>query len=163
MSDKNTNKLRPFNLEDALSGAKICDWYGVSIHSLASPVPDRDGEFIVWSDHEGGLIEFKDKRSLRMAPLFWVEGDPVYRGDVLYSTVSHYKGEERTVTGCEGDIVSTVERGDRTCTASDLTWVKAKKRFHTYLHLYDDGTSCVHDKPISDTIAIRVLHHEWEA
>ena len=57
---KNYSLLRPFDLEAA-----------------------KRGEPILWIDHPIRWVALSDKE-LRMAPLCWVEGRPVYKGDVLY-------------------------------------------------------------------------------
>ena len=57
---KDYSLLRPFDLEAA-----------------------KRGEPILWIDHPIRWVALSDKE-LRMAPLCWVEGRPVYKGDVLY-------------------------------------------------------------------------------
>lgn len=136
--------LRPFDPDLAVKGEAICNRIGTSIHSLISKIPDRYGYWPVWVDRRGGILNVMSDVAMRMAPLFWVEGKPVYKGDVLYSLVGELLGQTRTVTGVYGDnIVSTVERGERTCLISDLTWEQPKKRYRRYIYMMKDGTCYV--------------------
>lgn len=78
--EKQYNLLRPFNKEQALEGKPICYSTGEVVQYVAGP--DVDGDVCVWYDQEQLLLEVQSE--LRMAPLTWVEGQPVYEGDVLY-------------------------------------------------------------------------------
>lgn len=79
--EKNYELLRPFDLEAAKRGDAICWRDGdviqdVTITSLGS-VCGR------WrSDDNERLWQDDELDNFRMAPLCWVEGKPVYKGDV---------------------------------------------------------------------------------
>ena len=82
MTEKDYSLLRPFDLEAAKAGAKVC--YGSngdceSVTFLAEAGPDGDHAI---RDHEGNCYVEPDY-GLKMAPLCWVEGRPVYPGDAL--------------------------------------------------------------------------------
>ena len=82
MTEKDYSLLRPFDLDAAKGGAEIC--YGSngdceSVTFLAEAGPDGDHAI---RDHEGNCYVEPDY-GLKMAPLCWVEGKPVYPGDVL--------------------------------------------------------------------------------
>lgn len=77
MTEKDYSLLRPFDLEAAKAGAKVC--YGSdgdceSVTFLAEAGPDGDHAI---RDHEGNCYVEPDY-GLKMAPLCWVEGKPVY-------------------------------------------------------------------------------------
>lgn len=79
---KDYSLLRPFDLLAATRGEPICDRYGTEITYVAGPDAVDDIVYL----YPNGNREFSIKAStnLRLAPLCWVEGRPVYRGDVLY-------------------------------------------------------------------------------
>lgn len=77
MTEKDYSLLRPFDLDAAKGGAKVC--YGSngdyeSVTFLAEAGPDGDHAI---RDHEGNCYVEPDY-GLKMAPLCWVEGKPVY-------------------------------------------------------------------------------------
>lgn len=81
MIEKDYSLLRAFNLEAAKRGEAIC------YHGIAQPFrfidgPDASGNFVV---DDAGLFQLYQRSDLRLAPLCWVEGKPVYKGDVLYT------------------------------------------------------------------------------
>lgn len=79
----NKDLLRPFDLAQAEAGAAIC-W-----SHLEEPITFvgrmANGDIAVRCD---GIIETSCEFSLRMKPLFWKEGKPVYVGDCLWHTIS---------------------------------------------------------------------------
>ena len=77
---KNYSLLRPFDLEAAKRGEPIL-WIDNPVRWIALSDQAGDARNIV--EHAQGLSYVRDKE-LRMAPLCWVEGRPVYKGDVLY-------------------------------------------------------------------------------
>lgn len=98
MTEKDYSLLRPFDLEAAKAGAEIC--YGSngdceSVTFLAEAGPDGDHAI---RDHEGNCYVEPDY-GLKMAPLCWVEGKPVYPGDVLWQGCPGGDVFERTVKG----------------------------------------------------------------
>lgn len=86
MTDKDYSLLRPFDLEAAKRGDPIiwtpnidCVFLGESINR--PNIPEEGPQYRI--EHSGGM-SYASARRLRMAPLAWVEGRPVYRCDVLY-------------------------------------------------------------------------------
>jgi len=85
---KNLSLLRPFNLELAKAGEPIC-WF------------DTDPLLFVGAGTRQIVVEHTKTNVtapysewiLRMAPLTWLEGKPVYKGDVLY-----WKPENKKIT-----------------------------------------------------------------
>lgn len=89
---KDYSLLRPFDLEAAKRGEPFVYWNGSPRQYLGGP--DKTGRVAIMDDE--GVIQLSEtyQENYRMAPLAWVEGKPVYRGDVLY-----FGGEEYTVDG----------------------------------------------------------------
>lgn len=71
--------LRPFNLEAAKSGEEIC-WSALDVPVKFIGAANNG---VIAYDSEGEL-GFTSSISFRMKPLTWVEGRPVYKGDVLW-------------------------------------------------------------------------------
>lgn len=74
--------LRPFDIYAAKRGDTLFDLFGGRVHFVDGP--DNGGKFAVRIDgHFASVLGDQ----LRMAPLGWVEGRPVYKGDVLWHTI----------------------------------------------------------------------------
>lgn len=80
----NKELLRPFDLAQAKAGAAVCWSY------LDAPITfvgcTAEGNIAI--RREDWTIETPYPSSLRMKPLFWKEGKPVYVGDSLWHTIS---------------------------------------------------------------------------
>lgn len=74
--------LRPFDLEAAKRGEAIC-WYDGDKCTFVAEGDDEGGHCI---RRENETLVLVRKSALGMAPLAWVEGRPVYKGDVLWNT-----------------------------------------------------------------------------
>ena len=83
MTEKDYSLLRPFDLEAAKAGVLLCDQSGSTLAGLLCCTPDSSGYFRAWVDRIGGLVSSLPGKSIRLAPLCWVEGKPVYPGDML--------------------------------------------------------------------------------
>ena len=86
MTEKDYSLLRPFDLEAAKAGVLLCDQSGSTLAGLLCCTPDSSGYFRAWVDRIGGLVSSLPGKSIRLAPLCWVEGKPVYPGDALWQT-----------------------------------------------------------------------------
>ena len=76
--------LRPFDLETAKRGALMtCNKIGTELKYVAGS--DSSGE--ICATYKGGQFGIFRSDVLRMSPLAWVEGRPVYKGDVLWHTI----------------------------------------------------------------------------
>lgn len=82
MSDKDYSLLRPFDLEAAKAGAAICYSHLMSVVEF---VGEATAIGCIATKEEDGRIAITPRSQFRLAPLCWVEGKPVYKGDVLYS------------------------------------------------------------------------------
>lgn len=105
--EKINNKLRPFDLEAAKSGELMQYFAGGDICTLVAG-PDAYGCVCV---SKGGVDKLRlivyPVESLRMVPLCWVEGKPVYKGDVLYQNTTMLwrvvaDGNEKGITDTHG-------------------------------------------------------------
>lgn len=83
--EKKTDLLRPFNLDAAKAGEPICWDDGESYEFLAEAGVDGDHAI---RDVCGNII-LTGEGALRMAPLTWLDGKPVYPGDVLRAVKHH--------------------------------------------------------------------------
>jgi len=84
MTEKDYSLLRPFDLDAAKAGAEIValvdDGTEIELRTFVTG-PDRMGYYVVSTDE--GVYRLGKAHEYRMAPLCWVEGKPVYPGDVL--------------------------------------------------------------------------------
>lgn len=81
--ENNKELLRPFDLAQAEAGAAIC-WSHLE-EPTAFVGRMANGDIAVRCD---GIIERSCEFALRMKPLFWKKGKPVYVGDRLWHTIS---------------------------------------------------------------------------
>lgn len=137
----NYELLRPFDLEAAKAGAKITD--GTFTFSFVAEAGD-DGDMAVRFDW--GNIALLPVDRARMVPLAWVEGKPVYPGDVLYwNATSGYPGYRFTAENFYS--VSGIISGS-SVTASgaallggcmpvaELTWTPPKVKKEGWVNVY---------------------------
>lgn len=165
--------LRPFDLEAAKAGeALINPEDGTECLYVAGPHPITQEIVVDFNSPYG--FDFGEASDFRMAPLCWVEGRPVYKGDVLYSAFLE-GSPKRTVTGIDDDgILSTEERGLNTCDPEDLTWTPPKVKREGWVNVYPKPTeelvasvSHAHaSKEKADSLAasgrIACIRIEWE-
>ena len=74
------NLLRDFNLEDAKAGAAVCS--GSLMTDLTFLCAHKNSVFVELSASCDSLLLHSDE--VKMKPLFWLEGSPVYKGDIVY-------------------------------------------------------------------------------
>ena len=82
--EKDLSKLRPFSPEEAKAGGLMCDVSRVGGAYTYIAGPDAGGW--IATENEKGIFIFSAVTNLFMLPLCWVEGEPVYPGDVLEHT-----------------------------------------------------------------------------
>ncbi|MCB4358466.1 hypothetical protein [Quatrionicoccus australiensis] len=141
MSDKDYSLLRPFDLEAAKRGEAICRKDGQSMEFVAGP--DSVDDIVYLTKGGGGEFGFRCVNNIRMEPLCWVEGKPVYKGDVLYHPL---KGK------CVIDIVLSItdhvaaihDSGAfsvlHSPSADDLTWTPPKVKREGWVNVYPTST-----------------------
>lgn len=118
---KDYTLLRPFDLDKAKAGEAICYSYDATSREF---IYERDGTIVI-HDSNGFQINSTPDVSYRMAPLAWIEGKPVYRGDVLYLTGVAGSGKPYVV---DKEINGAIWSDNGTWTReSSLTWTPPKK------------------------------------
>ena len=139
---KDYSLLRPFDLEAAKNGALVC-WMdeGGPLRYVGKATCGADTACFEWigGTHKG-TFETYSNTNLRMSPLCWVEGRPVYPGDVMYwkCVVAEFKAGDRILLGgqmVDGALVTTygtsngfTRRIDGIETLQEnLTWEKSKR------------------------------------
>lgn len=141
MTEKDYSLLRPFDLEAAKAGVLLCDQSGSTLAGLLCCTPDSSGYFRAWVDRIGGLVSSLPGKSIRLAPLCWVEGKPVYSGDVL-EHAKHGEVVAKSRHASKGMLV--VEKYD-SLALGNLAWPRPKpvKRWiNVYPGMYRDGGPC---------------------
>lgn len=170
--EKNYELLKPFDLEAAKDGAPICwFWDGQQCRYVAGP-NSEGGILVIWEETIGSAIKddcvTAPRANLRMAPLCWVEGRPVYRGDELYFTGGLY-GDTIIIDDVTGDSFPVAWEANKAgCVAvSSLTWSKPKKLHQVWINLYKDGSAIAYEgKGLADSnkenrVDCRLV--EWKA
>lgn len=130
---KDYSLLRPFDLEAAKDGALLCGISGqLQLEFIAGP--DASGSVCVAVDGNYNMFWTDD---LRLAPLAWVEGKPVYKGDgPIYSKIAPQSGQ---VARCDGEWL-VIQSGDfeyRT-TAENFTWTRPRVKREIKLAAFID-------------------------
>lgn len=124
--------LRPFDLEAAKRGDLLC-WHnatGADYVARYIAGPDVKGLACVEVDSH---LTIHPVEYFRMAPLCWVEGLPVYCGDVLYNKI----GQGLTATGEDGGKLLASEFPDGTLFEPDLlTWTPPKVKREGWVNIY---------------------------
>lgn len=129
--------LRRFDLEAAKAGEPICNGDEIPIRWVGR---SGNGELNIIERKisvAGNIVEYFEDSWLRMAPLCWVEGKPVYKGDVLWHKAM---GQEVTAMSPADSlhIFAEFELDGATTTAIDsLAWQKPKVKHEGW------GIACV--------------------
>lgn len=144
---KDYSLLRPFDLEAAKRGEAVCDRDHANEYEFLAIGEKRfsDGyvavrltrSFIVKAK---GYIYLCYPEDLRMAPICWVEGRPVYRGDVLYETIGGGAGNPYVAHHFENGKLVTA--GVNSCphhyNPDHLTWTPPKVKRNVKLVAFID-------------------------
>lgn len=92
MEDRDYSLLRPLNIEAAKAGAEVtqynpdCPFFATNTGKLIGG-PNSIGELVFEFDDCGFVLLEKDEDELefvKMKPLAWVDGRPVYEGDRIW-------------------------------------------------------------------------------
>ena len=150
--EKDYRLLRPFDLEAAKRGEKICWNEDGFLAEYIGPcgMHDENDICIKWIDGSGlaeiGHYVMHESLYFRMAPLTWLEGRPVYSGDVLYKKAKTW-GKFVKVTGakpdgeflileCDEPHYSGTEYADNR--RGWLSWQKPKTTREGWVNLYSN-------------------------
>lgn len=135
MTSKNYDLLRPFDMEAAKRGEIICAKGGGGEWQYVAG-PDSNGNLCLLTS-SGTFIAGNgcSERSVRMAPLCWAEGRPVYKGDKLWHT-----GTEKWITvyalGSFSVPTVTVEGDPAGYHIDCLTWEAPKVKHEGWVNVY---------------------------
>lgn len=117
--------LRPFDLQAAKAGERIViREAGNLVERTFVTGPDDHGYFVVKTSD--GWFRFGKDTDYRMAPLAWVEGKPVYKGDKMWRkdgqwTYGHeIVGKTKQEDIALGVLLQVTEQG--TTWSENLTW-----------------------------------------
>jgi hypothetical protein len=160
MSEKDYSLLRKFDLDAAKRGEAICMMSRRNARFVAH-VPEcqidrrvlviAEGASNVNAYCDDGCYIIKDPgapEALRMAPLAWVEGKPVYPGDVLYWLNAYNPGatfvvgdrvlDSGTIAGVSTmhDGTTRGEGGDSGMRPENLTWTAPKVKRHGWVNVH---------------------------
>ena len=144
MTEKDYSLLRPFDLEAAKAGAKVCWHEDGEVAVDVMFVRDRVIPLfeMCFSEERAAVFTHDDsRRYLRAAPLCWVKGRPVYPGDALEHT---RLGEVVAKSEHANKEILVVEKYDGLA-VENLTWPRPKpvKRWiNVYPGMYRDGGPC---------------------
>ena len=173
---KDYSLLRPFDLEAAKAGAPL---FEIFMHPSTVKTDEEIGTYITGPNNQNeyitsyppnGYVVYKYSiADVRMAPLAWVEGKPVYKGDILYwNKKTSYPGAVFTVgskiiyeTLISGKTVipdGTVFPDDNESgmLAINLTWNKPKVKKSGWMNSYDSGEHYVY--PTKDRADAMATH-----
>jgi len=139
---KDYSLLRPFDLEAAKRGDKI---HWSNIPDDVAYIGVTSAGYIAYET--GNESSFCSSSSFRMSPLAWVEGRPVYKGDVLYYkkegfgiSVEGYNPNIEQKTGFIGEVVTESKlynKGHKTWAPFDCwSWTKPKQKREGWVNLY---------------------------
>lgn len=172
MCEKNYNLLRPFDLEAAKRGEAVTfKTVPRVLHYVSGP--DVGGTVCV--KDEGGQFGLYKHEYLRMAPLCWVEGKPVYKGDVLYDKETRipYKYIAHSIDSygrlrSDGTTNGTLED------PKYLSWTPPKVKREGWINIYKGNdtyeyvsgdihkTKSLADMRLASKDRIACIHIEWE-
>jgi hypothetical protein len=102
---KDFNLLRPFDLEKAKAGEALCDASTGNEYVFIGHSKTTNEIYVqIVNNNEDSIFEC-DAHDLRMKPLCWLEGKPVYKGDELWHKNPgmekiNYIVEEYETSGC---------------------------------------------------------------
>jgi hypothetical protein len=139
------NLLREFNLKQAQAGAAIvCVMITTRIYeyevndAIFLGITTNHSEVFIQDEYGEGYCRHVSR--IKMKPLAWVEGKPVYKGDVLYYTYQDGSFDVFTVEGTMQTLCNAPALLDCNTGAwaglSELTWTKPKKK-HIHQELMD--------------------------
>ena len=147
---KDYSLLRPFDLEAAKRGDSVME------------ITDDEKSNIIWTNKHGEvLIDWNsvgfciyDKNKtielLRMAPICWVEGKPVYKGDVLYRKDLEMKQvTAASIFNNGSDYLQFEEGGNARLSdgGASLTWAPPKVKREGWVNVYSaqESVACLSD------------------
>lgn len=167
--EKDYSLLRPFDLDAAKAGEAIC-WYrdGI-IAEYIGPcgMPTENDICVKYLETKGlaqaGTFAMNESRYFRMSPLCWVEGRPVYKGDVLYKQ----DGSKFIAKTMYSDTCILSDQPFIGSSLENLTWTPPKVKRDGWMNCYKNGENSVYPtKERADRSAdysrVACIRIEWE-
>lgn len=171
---KDYSLLRPFDLEAAKAGEQICSDKNGSAR-LFIVGRDGTGQCVISNPEESDVWYFADSERLRMAPLAWVEGRPVYKGDVLYyvedGIYRKFVVQDSNQFGPTAPVfledIPNEHGVGRACSPEKLTWQKPKVKKSGWALVGKDSFSWNEDEAKSKASGAKhknlvAVYGEWE-
>lgn len=165
---KDYSLLRPFDLEAAKAG-EIVQWYqdNSTLEYIGPSTSLGEAGCFKWLSGEDttGTYEGYKAEQLRMAPLAWVEGKPVYKGDVLYSSFfKEHPSDKENLTGhfvvggygTDGQFYKAANAAFRT-TINSCSWNNPKVKKSGWMNSYGSGENYVY--PTKDRADAMATHN----
>lgn len=139
--EKDYSLLRPFDLEKAKAGEAIaqCGGNTAEIRWIARSGNNKMNIVEYRTVASGNVVSYMSDEHLYMSPLAWVEGKPVYKGDLLHSDIG-----PRIIVGFDGKHLRGVVEENAPWglfSPENLTWTPPKKTREVKLlgYLTGDG------------------------
>ena len=159
---KDYSLLRPFDLEAAKTGTPLIEIYMheskvITDEEIGTYIagPNNLNEYVISFSTSGYVIYTVSIKDVRMAPLAWVEGKPVYKGDVLYHYyVKDNKNRLVTISGTFTNGIGnylTFTEGDNWAidgSSSKLSWNKHKVKKSGWMNCYEHNENNVYPTKI---------------
>ena len=117
----NEGTMRLANLPDLAVGTRVITGSGYQGEAL---VHHADQVVFGWDNGVVNTFTYNDKHCVYLAPLFFVEGKPVYKGDVLYGTWPNSNPNGYEITGKNNEGWPMSYDALLTEALVDLTWTK---------------------------------------
>ena len=135
---KDFSLLRPFDSDAVRNGEKIC-WYSdgeIPKYFILTP----GGSILANFTDDPNAENIWPSERYRMVPLCWVEGKPVYKGDVLYHP-SDNPPVAYIVDAYDGEQDHLFFEGLSRCAATKpkyMTWAPPKVKREGWVNIYPD-------------------------
>jgi len=143
----NNHLLRSFDLDTAKAGDLLTDSHGKCLWSYVAG-PDKKKEYVLMIEAGTRKGEFAypcPADVLRMQPLCWCEGKPVYKGDHLWQWYGNNGEKLEGIASHTHKINATTylefTNGNNWATdgsISHLTWTKPKAKKSGWMNIYSD-------------------------
>jgi hypothetical protein len=150
---KDHSLLRAFNQEQAQAGEEVVisamPW-DVTYKGCTS---DNTGVFYETTYDGNTLGGCISKQNVRMKPLAWVEGKPLYKGDVLYYNLTTTKAlvVSEALTFGHGSVGVRTSIGGTLHFTQELTWEEPKKHVHQDLiDAFEKGAKIQFSEPTNN-------------
>lgn len=178
MEEKDFSLLRPFNEEAAKAGAECC-WShdGLKLRYVGECTSISNVGCFQWLEGDNkGTFETYLERDIRMAPLAWVEGRPVYPGDVLYLAQNSGNPGLKFTAGTKiihGEIIQGVSERpnglkfgvneESGLYPRNLTWTPPKVKREGWANVYQnhEGMMDVHSAFVTHAFATEELAEKY--